>query len=194
MVENILTAKTRKANVKFCEVLKAQILESLKDGKKEESLFSKNKSSKDGLQIYCKICLKQLVKTKYKISTTRARETYYKDNKDKLISIINNNNKNRDFGLSFIFNSMRRRCKYPSQINYKYYGGKGITVVWKNYKEFKKDMYKSYIEHLEIFGSKETTIDRIDSDGNYCKENCRWATMKEQIHNRKFKKDRLSTV
>jgi hypothetical protein len=40
MVENILTAKTRKANVKFCEVLEAQILESLKDGKKEDSLFN----------------------------------------------------------------------------------------------------------------------------------------------------------
>lgn len=40
MVENILTTKTRKANVKFCEILEAQILESLSGSKKEQSLFN----------------------------------------------------------------------------------------------------------------------------------------------------------
>ena len=44
-------------------------------------------------------------------------------------------------------------------------------------------MYESYLEHIKKFGKKNTTIDRIDNDGNYCKENCHWATAKEQSLN-----------
>lgn len=46
-------------------------------------------------------------------------------------------------------------------------------------------MYESYLEHVKKHGERNTTIDRIDSDGNYSKSNCRWATYKEQGRNQK---------
>lgn len=62
----------------------------------------------------------------------------------------------------------------------RFYYCKGIRNEWKDFEEFKVDMYDSYIEHVLMYSEKETTIDRIDSKKNYCKENCRWATYKEQ--------------
>ena len=46
-------------------------------------------------------------------------------------------------------------------------------------------MYVSYLQHLQIFSEKETTIDRIDNNKNYCKENCRWVTKAEQQKNKR---------
>lgn len=115
------------------------------------------------------------------------RKKFYEDNKKEIIEKTNKYNKERDFGLFSTYWSMKRRCEYPSQQKYKYYGGKGIRVEWKTYKDFKKDMYDSFLLHLKKYGRRQTTIDRIDSDKNYCFSNCRWATYKEQIKNRKLK-------
>ena len=45
-------------------------------------------------------------------------------------------------------------------------------------------MYESYIEHINIYWEKDTTIERINTNWDYCKDNCRRATMKEQQNNR----------
>lgn len=46
-------------------------------------------------------------------------------------------------------------------------------------------MYESYLDHVAKFWEKETTIDRIDPSWDYCKENCRRATIKEQWYNKR---------
>lgn len=67
---------------------------------------------------------------------------------------------------------------------YKYYWWRWICNNWKTFKEFKEDMYESYIKHVEEYGEKDTTIDRIDNDWDYCKYNCKRSTIKQQANNR----------
>jgi len=82
-----------------------------------------------------------------------------------------------------IYHDAKRRCTSPKCIGYENYGGRGIKVEWNTFEEFMSDMYESYQVHVEEFGEKETTLDRIDVDGNYCKENCRWTTHLKQGNN-----------
>ena len=81
---------------------------------------------------------------------------------------------------------MRIRC-YSGR--YPIYNKKGIKVCprWMDEKlgfiNFRKDMYESYLVHLKQHGLNETTLDRINNDGDYEPSNCRWATRATQIKN-----------
>jgi hypothetical protein len=83
------------------------------------------------------------------------------------------------------YHHMRQRCENPKMPNYHKYGGKGIRCEWRSFEDFMRDMYASYQAHIERHGENNTTIDRIDSNGDYCKANCRWATYETQNNNRK---------
>lgn len=84
-----------------------------------------------------------------------------------------------------IFLWIRRRCKWYKNFKYDYlYHWKWIKCEWDTFEEFKNDMYESYLDHISKYWEKQTSIDRIDWNWNYCKDNCRWATCTEQNKNR----------
>lgn len=84
-----------------------------------------------------------------------------------------------------IWSGIQQRCYDIRSKSYKDYGWIWITCEREKYKYFENDMYESYLEHIEKFWKENTSLDRIDNNWNYCKENCRRATYKEQWNNRK---------
>ena len=76
---------------------------------------------------------------------------------------------------------MKDRCRNPNACNWKYYGGRGIAVC----SEWQTDYSAFRVWALSHGYEKGLSIDRIDPDGNYCPENCRWITMAEQQRNKR---------
>ncbi len=75
------------------------------------------------------------------------------------------------------WDGMLARCRNKEHESYPDYGGRGIAVCdrWLDYANFLHDMGRK--------PSEKHSIERIDTNGNYCKENCKWATSAEQSRN-----------
>lgn len=76
-----------------------------------------------------------------------------------------------------VWQQMRQRCENPNAQRYDLYGGRGIRVSerWRRFENFIADMGQRPAGY---------SLDRIDVHGDYCKENCRWATTKQQANNK----------
>lgn len=79
----------------------------------------------------------------------------------------------------YSWSGMKQRCNNPNNERYSDYGGRGIKhdVRWSDFREFYKDMGER---------PDGKTLDRIDVNGDYNKDNCRWATNSEQNKNRRW--------
>ena len=118
---------------------------------------------------------------------TKSCGCYVRDINAKRMAIIGKKNKTHGDGgigrrsrLYTIWVPMIQRCENKNTRNYMDYGGRGITVCheWHKYEAFKTwALSNGYADNL--------SIDRIDVNGNYCPENCRWTTMKVQQNNKR---------
>jgi len=81
---------------------------------------------------------------------------------------------------------MRARCKENSKYKAYYYDrGVHVDQRWESYSTFKEDMEDGFIQHIKQFGRRNTSLDRINTNLGYSKENCRWATNVQQICNKR---------
>lgn len=150
----------------------------------------KNRSGNYQWLCQCK-CDKKVVISSYslRIGKTRSCGCYRTDlllqrtAKRKIPGITENGKQTKIY---CIYDSMKQRCYNPNHHAYKNYGGRGIKVCDR----WLEPNGQGFINFVKDMGERPpgTSIDRIDNNGDYCKENCRWVTRKQQMRNTRYNK------
>lgn len=113
--------------------------------------------------------------------TARNCRSCYIDKSSLIPSLVRDKNYRRTYKS---WEAMRRRCDNKKDARYKDWGGRGISYDkrWSDFKLFISDMG---------IRPEEMSLDRINNDSNYSKENCKWSTVKEQNMNKRNSKKYL---
>ncbi len=141
---------------------------------------------KTRLGIYeCQYCMQEFVGHTYNIKSGSAKSCGCQKHKPREKSIKHNLTKHRFYST---WHKMLHRCSNVNNKDYKYYGGRGITVCeeWLDVANFIAwcDLTRPDTEGL--------SLDRIDVDGNYEPNNCRWADASTQALNQRIKGNNTS--
>lgn len=135
---------------------------------KELSDYYKHPQTLDGYLTKCKECQKENSRKNFTPEKDRAR--YIRNPRRRL---------------QIIYRGINNRCNSPKDNHYKRYGARWIRNEWENFEQFYNDMKDGYINHYvhHLDKRRNTQIDRIDNNWNYCKDNCRRVTAKENVRN-----------
>lgn len=159
----------------------------VREGRKFLWYFWFNEKWRQLVKVKCLKCWEEKIITKatflrnVQCKKCKQKELTKKLNEHQTTHWLSKNKWNRP--LYDIYMWILGRCYNPNNHAYNRYWWRWITCEWNNVEDFVRDMWDSYYAHCKKYGKKNTSLDRIDNNWNYSKDNCKWATYEEQANN-----------